>query len=101
MPWLDLSWIRLSRSYELYESGNVSRTALYTRYIRTCQTYQVKPNNAASFGKAIKQQWSTIKVSLASRSWALATRFGVGDCMRVCHSLLPRRAGWASAEILG
>lgn len=42
----------------------MSRTALYSRYVAACEQFEVKPNNAASFGKAIKLQWPDIKVSL-------------------------------------
>ncbi|GAA5864976.1 hypothetical protein JCM8547_004258 [Rhodosporidiobolus lusitaniae] len=51
----------LTHSYELAEGSTVARQALYGSYAKASETHQVKPLNSASFGKAVRQAFPTLK----------------------------------------
>ncbi|GAA5907255.1 hypothetical protein JCM6882_008403 [Rhodosporidiobolus microsporus] len=53
--------IWLSKSYEITEGSSVARQALFGSYVEAAERFKVKPLNSASFGKAAKQAFPTLK----------------------------------------
>ncbi|GAA5974505.1 hypothetical protein JCM11641_002061 [Rhodosporidiobolus odoratus] len=51
----------LGESYRIEEGSTVARQALYASFVKTAQRYDVKSLNSASFGKALRQAFPTLK----------------------------------------
>ncbi|GAA6004122.1 hypothetical protein JCM10207_002437 [Rhodosporidiobolus poonsookiae] len=51
----------LTQSYEIVEGSTVARQALYGSFCQAAEAHGIKPLNSASFGKAVRQAFPTLK----------------------------------------